>query len=242
MNRDRIIEKLMLFGLTKQESVIFLCLLENGELTGYEAAKLTGISRSNVYGTLANMAEKGAAYILEGTSVKYGSISVEEFCTNRIRELTNARKELEENIGPPEDVREGYITIVGFRNIQNKVYTMLERTGHRLYISAPISFISSIREELEALIKSGKKVVVLTDGCLSIRNCDFFLSEKREEQLRLIVDSGYVLTGDISGENTDTCLYSGQINFVNVFKEAMRNEIELIKLKEKMGNNEETQT
>ena len=41
----------------------------------------------------------------------------------------------------------------------------------------------------------------------------------------------YVLTGDMTGSASDTCLYCGQKNFVNVFKESLKNEIKLIELK-----------
>ena len=234
MNKEAIIEKLMLFGLTKQEANIYLCLLDSGELTGYEASKLTGISRSNVYGALANMAEKGAVHMAEGASVKYRSVSINEFCTNRIREMEKAKQLLKESVRPKEDVREGYITIEGFHNIQNKVYTMMEKTEHRLYISAPKSFVEKLKPELVQLLNQGRRVVVLTDEEIELHGLELYLSEKRENQLRMIADSGYVLTGDISGKNSDTCLYSGQTNFVNVFKEAMRNEIELIKIKNVM--------
>ena len=42
-----------------------MTLLAEGRLTGYEATKLTGISRSNTYTALAGLVEKGAAYVLE---------------------------------------------------------------------------------------------------------------------------------------------------------------------------------
>ena len=48
MEEALLIEKLLLFGLGRQEAAIYLCLLKNSELTGYEVAKLTGISRSIV--------------------------------------------------------------------------------------------------------------------------------------------------------------------------------------------------
>lgn len=51
-------------------------------------------------------------------------------------------------------------------------------------------------------------------------------------RFRLIIDSEYVLTGEIGGKAQDACLYSAQKNFVRVFKDAMRNEIELIRLRE----------
>jgi hypothetical protein len=43
------------------------------------------------------------------------------------------------------------------------------------------------------------------------------------------VDSSFVLTGEISGSEHDTCLYSGQQNLVNLMKEALKNKIELLR-------------
>lgn len=54
-------DALMCFGLTRQESSLYLTLLSDGALTGYEAAKRTGISRSNTYTALACLVDKGAA-------------------------------------------------------------------------------------------------------------------------------------------------------------------------------------
>ena len=52
-----IIEKLTYFNLTRQEATLYLTLLAEGRLTGYEATKLTGISRSNTYTALAGLVE-----------------------------------------------------------------------------------------------------------------------------------------------------------------------------------------
>ena len=59
MDANYLIESLMCFGLTRQEATVYLCLSQNGGMTGYEAAKQTGISRSNAYGALAGLVEKG---------------------------------------------------------------------------------------------------------------------------------------------------------------------------------------
>ena len=80
MEEAAIIEQLTLFGLSRQEAAIYLCLLKNEELTGYEVAKLTGISRSNVYNGLASLVEHGAAYVIEGTSSKYLAVALSGIC------------------------------------------------------------------------------------------------------------------------------------------------------------------
>ena len=43
------IDALTQYGLTRQEANLYLLLLSEGSLTGYEASKQTGISRSNTY-------------------------------------------------------------------------------------------------------------------------------------------------------------------------------------------------
>lgn len=221
-------EKLMDFGLTRQEAHIYVCLLQNGALTGYEAARLTGISRSNVYGGLSGLVDKGAAYRMEGAASRYTAVSVEEFCDHKIRSLKGEQDFLIKNMQVAAASQEGYITIEGAKNIRNRIYTMLEKASQRIYISAPEDFIESILEELAAAAHRGIKLVIITDRPVSIEEAIFYRSDRKDRQLRLIIDSMYVLTGDIGGENTDTCLYCGQPNFVNVFKEALRNEIKLI--------------
>ena len=46
----------------------------------------------------------------------------------------------------------------------------------------------------------------------------------------MIADSRYALSGEYGGENMNTCLYSGQKNFVELFKNALANEIQLIRI------------
>ena len=179
------IEKLMLFGLTRQEATIYICLYQTGPLTGYEVAKDTGISRSNVYSALAGLVEKGAAYKMEAA-------------------------------------------IEGYRHIQDKVYAMLQKAEKRIYLSLSAPELVFWKEELQKLVLRQIKVVILTDEQVELsEGITIYLSDRKEAQIHLIVDSKLVLTGDYSGQESDTCLYSGQKNLVSVLKEALRNEIRL---------------
>lgn len=225
------IDRLMLFGLSRQEAAIYACLYQNGAMSGYETAKLTGISRSNVYGALSGLAEKGAAYLMEGASNKYMAVPLAELCENRIRMLSEAGKYLEAHMEAPAIQEDGYITIEGSRNIRNKIYAMLHKAKKRIYLSLPYASVEYWKEALVELAQSGIKVVLLTDrqteGMEAVK---VYVSERKEQQIHLIVDSCYVLTGDYTQSEHDTCLYSGQKNLVNVLKEALRNEIRLIEL------------
>lgn len=225
------IDRLMLFGLSRQEAVIYTCLYQNGALSGYEAAKLTGISRSNVYSALSGLVEKGAAYLMEGATNKYVAVPPGELCDNRLRMLQEAKEYLEDHLQSAAEEEDGYITIEGNRNIDNKIRTMLQSAEKRIYISLPYRFLSAWEAQLLELAGRGIKVVVLTDCQVQLAQIQVYvLQQDHPQQIHLIVDSRYVLTGDYSGAVQDACLYSGQKNFVNVLKQALRNEIRLIEL------------
>lgn len=230
MDQVNCIDKLVLFGLTRQEATIYVCLVQNMELTGYEAAKLTGISRSNVYSALAGLTEKGAAYLIEGTTSKYKAVAIEEFCDNKVRNMKEVANYLIEQIPDMAETTEGYITISSYKNILDKIHHMILAADKRLYVSAPEEIIKIIKPELQEVCKTGIKVVIVTNKAPEIEGTTVHLNEKKEKQIRLITDSKYVLTGEMTGSNLDTCLYSGQKNFVSVFKEALSNEIKLIAL------------
>lgn len=145
MEEAAIIEQLILFGLSRQEAAIYLCLLQNEELTGYEVAKLTGISRSNVYNGLASLVEHGAAYVIEGTSSKYLAVALSEFCDNRIRYLRKAKERLVAD-GPRKNLpREGYITIEGYDHICDKIQHMLLGAEKRIYFPQQVNSWSNGR-------------------------------------------------------------------------------------------------
>lgn len=225
------IEQLMLFGLTRQEATIYICLYQNGAMNGYEASKMTGISRSNVYGGLAGLVEKGAAYLMEGVSNKYLAVPVEELCDNQMRRMSEAKQFLQRNLIKNKEDDEGYITIEGHRHVEDKIQAMLSKVEMRLYLSLPSGYMEKYLSQLEGLAAENKKVVLLTDKEIECsEQIKVYVSGPKEEQIHLIVDSAYVLTGDYTMQETDTCLYSGQKNFVNVLKEALRNEIRLSEL------------
>ena len=234
MEETSIIERLIHFGLSRQDAIVYLCLLKSGELSGYEVAKLTSISRSNVYSTLSGLVEHGAAYLIEGGTSKYVAVPLEEFCEDHIRRL-QADKDYIKAHGPKQaKTVEGYVTVEGVRHVMDKIHNMLTKVEQRVYFSASCSFLEQWKSLLTELAKQNKKVVLITDEKPSDWVTDemiIYLSEEsKHDQIRLIVDSTQVLTGTVTNDSAN-CLFCGQENFVNVFKEAMRNEILLIELK-----------
>ena len=234
MEENTVLDRLVLFGLTRQEAAIYLCLFQNGEMTGYEIAKQTGISRSNVYSGLSGLTDKGAAYLAEGSTSKYFAVSVEEFCANKIRSLNREKEYLQAHLPAKKKKDLGYITITGNRNIKDKMITMIQEAELRIYFSASYKMVEELQDDFLKALDKKIKLVLITDmmpeddRLRSESIC--YLGERKENSIRLIIDSEYALTGELTDSKEDTCLYTGQKNFIEVFKDALRNEIRLIEL------------
>lgn len=224
-------ERLMCFGLTRQEAKIYVLLLSEGALSGYEAAKRTGISRSNAYAALAGLAEKGAAYVAKEQAVQYHAVPVKEFCENKLHYFREMAEVLTTQL--PQNVLrdENYLTIRGERHIEDKFRNMLRETKERVYLSVPPAVADKFRDELLALIAKNKKVVLLTRAPYELPGAICYDTDREDGQLRLITDSSYALTGELVPERECACLYSANPNLVKLLKDALANEIKLIQLK-----------
>lgn len=221
------LDNLKAFGLTGQEALIYEALLKKGSMTGYEVAKDTGISRSNAYSSLSGLVDKGAAYVWEGEVTKYTPEDVNVFTCKMLKDLEKRAQILKEHAPGKADMSEGYLTIRGTDNIRNKISDMLNKCELRLYILAESSLLKEYESELAELVKSGKKVVILSDD-FKLPGATIYKTVPEKGQLRFITDSSFVLTGTLFNSDEDRCLYSGQSNLVSVMKEALRNKIILI--------------
>ena len=231
MVESRAVEYLTHFGLSRQEALVYEQLLAHGKQTGYEIARDTGISRSNAYTSLAALVEKGAAYLVEESAKKYIPVCPEEFCGNHIRRMQEEQDWLAENLPRGASEAEGYITVDREENIRDRICNLLDKAEERVYFSCSAVCLEQFRDKLSAMAEDGKKIVLITDRPFSIQGAIIYLTENRGEQIGLITDSKYVLSGEFGQGSMNTCLYSGQKNFVRLFKTAMANEIELIKIR-----------
>ena len=159
MEEAAFIDRLLLFGLGRQEAALYFCLLKNEELTGYEVAKLTGISRSNVYNGLAALVEHGAAYVMEGNPSRYVAVPLEEFCDNRIRYLEEIKAVLESNVPKRSVGSDGYITVEGYGHICDKIHHMLIGTEKRIYFSASGCFLEKWKPEIPKMQDLLRKII-----------------------------------------------------------------------------------
>jgi sugar-specific transcriptional regulator TrmB len=208
-------------GFTKQETTLYLTLCEHGEISGYEAAKLSGISRSNTYASLSTLVEKGGAYIVEGQPTKYLATPKKELLINAKRWFENVTSYIEQNVVFNTPQNEAYVSILGYNHIVNKVCNMLSLTNNHLYFSADSTIIDLFLDKLIKLAED-KKVVILCDKQILAPHIICYQTDTKSS-FKLIVDTQIVLTGTL-----EQCLYSKNQTLVQLIRETMTNEIKLI--------------
>lgn len=227
-----VIEALMQAGFTKHESVLYITLCREGELTGYEASKITGIPRSNAYLGLAGLSDKGGAYKIDGETAKYAAVSAAELVQNLKRKFSGVVKVIEEEIPQVNNSRYNFATINGSQQILNKMKNLINQARQRVYISISREQLDFVIDELKEAKSRGLKVVIITSEDVEFEGMICYRARKQYGSVRLITDSANVLTGQLNDQNP-TGLYSMNPNLVDLIKDSLTNEIKLIMLNDK---------
>jgi sugar-specific transcriptional regulator TrmB len=225
-----LIENLMKTGLTRIESELYTALCREGELTGYEAAKITGIPRANAYQALSGLVDKGGAYVIEGSVPHYTAVPVGEYCRNVVTHLQETADRIKQECPQPRQPSEPYITITGFKHISDKIRNMIADSNERIYISLPHKELVYWTEDLKNAAKRGLKVVAIAPAGFEIEGGIIHRINSPSAQVRLIADSSHVITGEINGSDFDACLYSKNKPLVQLIKDSLKNEIRLAEL------------
>lgn len=221
------------FGLTKQEVTIYNHMSVANGKTGYMIAKEINMSRSNVYPLLASLVKKGAVIYEDGESRKYYRVNPEEFLNNYISGLEKIKDELIDELKEEDEPHDGYFTVEGEANIRNKMTSLVDTAEERVYVCGKKADIFFLNDNLKSLCEQGKKVVVITDDIKGWHN-QILLYQSNHEllQIGLIIDSCNAMVGNIKGADT-SCLFSRNKNFVISYKMNLKNEIEIIEMKNK---------
>ena len=216
-------------GFSPIEATVFITLCKHGSLTGYEVAKLSGISRSNVYAALYSLQEKGRCALSEGEPTKYVALSKEELLLSVKREMNHTLEQLEIYFPESVSISEPYITVKGYENVLHKIKNSILLCQSHLYILSTSCYIELLEKELLE-IASTKKVTIICDQPLAI---DYgmitYVRNKPPQGFHMIIDTQSVITGDLASKEAQ-CLFSSHQSLVRLMRESFITELDIIKL------------
>ena len=225
MNFNNTLHKL---GFTPIEATIFITLCKHGSLTGYEVAKLSGISRSNVYAALYSLQEKGKCEVSEGETAKYRAISKEELLLSTRREMKTTLQEIENYYPSAIVTPEPYVTIRGYDNVLNKIKNSLLLCQSHLYLLCSSSCVDLIKDELIEVGKT-RRITIICEKALSLPGITTHTREKDPQGFHMIIDTQSVITGNLSPEDSQ-CLFSKHESLVRLMRESFVTELDMIAL------------
>lgn len=157
------------FKFTESEAKIYIALLQNGNCTGYELSKVSGVPRSKIYNLLENLASRGI--VEQSTSdntVLYQAISIDQLSdllTGSFQETLDTFHDESAQIVKKED-NQTIWELEEWNSIRAKAKMQIEEATSNLLIQI---WVDELDDELVALINKKQQeianvVVVLYDS------------------------------------------------------------------------------
>ncbi len=228
MDRTTFETSLQPLGFTAQEAALYRALLEHGALNGYEAAKETGISRSNAYHALASLVEKGFADRVEGDSTRYAALSPQDLAV-LVRRRTESALETMLRLAP--DRREAdapFLSLHGRDQVLDRMRVLLDSARDRAYLSAAAEDLDELRPCLRDVLERRVRLTILSNRSWEMEGAIVLARRKARGQVRLIVDGARVLTGEL-GPTSAACVLSENVHLVSLIKDSLTHELELVR-------------
>jgi sugar-specific transcriptional regulator TrmB len=154
-------------GFTEYEARVYLALLDEAPLSGYGAARASGVPRSKVYEVLEGLAGRGAVLVSRGDPAQYAPLPPKELIARRRREAEAAIRTAEEALerrvaggagrGPIWDIS-------GREEILRRAREVVGRAEGRVLLQLWAEDAPELRAELEAAAARGAEVVVVAYG------------------------------------------------------------------------------
>lgn len=154
--QDEIVTQLSAIGLTRNEALAYLTLLESDEpegTTGYEVASRSGIPRSAVYTVLRRLETQGAAFSTGDKPARYLPTDPARFL-REVRESTNVRLErLQETLTavPKRPQPEPIWVVSRYTEVMQRLEIMIRGARRSVHLSVWSRELDELRGALSAV-------------------------------------------------------------------------------------------
>ncbi|WP_160679348.1 TrmB family transcriptional regulator [Clostridium sp. C8-1-8] len=243
---DEILSLLEKLNFSKNEAAIYIELIKNSSLNGYQIAKNLKLSRSSVYSALDNLYERGVIFLVPGDTQLYKAEDPTALTSKMKRDFVDTADLLENKLRNLKkvEVEERYLNIEGYENIVSKTKELLLAAEKEVYINTDFD-LRKFSEEFEELKKKKVRTIVFSFS----KNIDDNLPielythsdegcENKETRIMLVVDCKKTLVAD-RGPHREEFLgtFTDNTLFATIISEHIHNDIYLLKLKNKYEKN-----
>ncbi|MGL6314185.1 TrmB family transcriptional regulator [Vibrio sp. WXL103] len=168
---SNLIEKLMNFGFTKTDALVYMNLLKNGKSSGYKIAKDISLSRSSVYSSIDNLYNNGYIFLCDGETKEYEAKSPElifsQIEKRTIENISVLKKELSRMM--LQEDKEFIYSVTGFENLIDKAREMLDQAELEVYLNSDFD-LSILEKELNEAIQRGVRIIAFSFNKVNLPN------------------------------------------------------------------------
>jgi len=243
----KVLQNLQNLNFTQYESKAYIALLQQGEVTGYELAKNSGIPASKIYQVLNKLITKEVVVALDSEPVKYAPIPPNEvlkrFKHDYLNNLESLTKSLDD-IYAGQSYTDNYIwNITGRGAILNRVVEFIRMAQKTIHLSVWDDEAAEIKPALTEANNKRIAIYIVHYG-REILGFGQEFRHGREHQIRqergarriaLEVDEQRVLLGHFLEDSSSNAVWTTNKVLVLLAKDYIIHDIYTIRFAEKFG-------
>ena len=203
---------LLEIGFTLNESKVYLTLLQNRYLNGYEISKLSNVSRSLVYNVIDRLVAKGFVLKSEGQINYYCALPydkvIEKIRNDNINKLNVDREKLK-NYSRIENESEYIFNIKGIDEFFSKANDLILNAEKEISISIWKEDFPKIEESLSIASKKGIKIYIFSFSDIIFPSGEIFSYQLKNptslfpyRRISIVVDGKEVIIGENAGDKS----------------------------------------
>lgn len=155
-----LVTKLMDFGFTKTDALVYINLLKNGRASGYKIAKEISLSRSSVYSSIDNLYNNGYIFMSEGDTKEYEAKSPElifsQIEKKTVENISILKKELSKMMLQEE--KEFIYNLTGYDNLVQRAREMISQAKVEIYLNSDFR-LGIFGDEICQAIERGVRII-----------------------------------------------------------------------------------
>lgn len=246
-NHAEIIANFEKLGLSSNEARVYLALLENHPITGYQLSKDSGILRPVVYEMLNRLVEKGGARIIKSNPDTYIPLEIEEFLKNIESDFSLAKKHIAKSLQDSQviDNTDYFWNIMGRKNILNSLYSLIDKAEKELIVAVEDQKnLDDILKHLEERMKKGLHIDIVSHYALETRGINLYTYQLDnhfsspgifKNSFAIIADGAESMVVHFTDEKNSKAVYTRNEALVSVTRDSVQSRIYFVRLWRYMG-------
>ena len=243
-----LVDQLQNLNFTQYESRAYLSLLEQGNITGYELAKNSGIPASKIYAVLNKLMEKEVVLAHDAEPIRYTPIPPKDVLSRLRGEYTDTLDHLDKQLSElynGQKENDNYIwNISGREAIIRKVEELIRNAKRMIFLSIWDEEVEAVRKCLLAANERSVNISVVHFGesVLGVGNeyrhgREHKIREQRgARRISLEVDEEKVILGHFLKDGSSNAVWTTNKGLVLLAKDYIIHDIYTIRMAEKFGD------